>query len=305
MCTARSVWVRHGIGEKMNHIQWYPGHMAKARRELIESLKWIDVVAEIIDARAPAASRNPDFDDLFAKKLRVILLNKSDLANDAATDAWIRAYRTQGVRAAKITSTSSDGKAQAIRLIGEAAADDVARMREKGVQKTIRALVVGIPNVGKSTFINRIAGDTRAKVGDKPGVTKGKQWVKVTPYLELLDSPGLLWPKLGDQDKARHLAYLGSINDEILELEELALALLKELRVLCPDQLTARYGKITADTPDEELLNAVCQSRGFVRRGGVFDTERGARVLLDEFRGGKIARVTLELPQEGTDGADE
>ena len=179
----------------MNAINWYPGHMAKARRQLAESLKLIDVVVEIIDARAPRASRNPDFDDLFSQKTRIILLNKSDLADDYETEQWLQFYRNQGIYATKITSTSSDGKARAIRLIEESAKEAVQRMKEKGVQKTVRALVVGIPNVGKSTFINRIAGETRAKVGDKPGVTKGKQWVKVTPYLELLDSPGLLWPR--------------------------------------------------------------------------------------------------------------
>lgn len=290
----------------MNHINWYPGHMAKARRQLAESLKLIDVVVEIIDARAPRASRNPDFDDLFSQKVRIVLMNKSDLAEDAKTEAWLRYYREQGIYAAKITSTSSDGKAKAVHLIEESTADAVRRMKEKGVQKTVRALVVGIPNVGKSTFINRIAGETRAKVGDKPGVTKGKQWVKVTPYLELLDSPGLLWPKLEDQGDARHLAYLGSINDDILETEELAWELLKELRVLCPRALSERYPKMTDETPEVELLDALCQSRGFIRRGGIYDTERGAKVLLDEYRAGKIARITLELPPvtENTHGED-
>ena len=279
-------------------INWYPGHMAKARRQLADSLKHIDVVVEIVDARAPLASRNPDFDDLFSDKARVVLLNKSDLADPAASKRWMRHYRAHGIRAGEIVSTSNSGKAQAVRLIEEATRDRVLRMREKGVNKTVRALVVGIPNVGKSTFINRIAGETRAKVGDRPGVTKGKQWVRVTPYLELLDSPGLLWPKLENQEHARHLACLGSINDEILELETLAFGLLKELRTLCPDRLSERYKAVTSDTPEEELLDAVCKSRGFLLRGGVYDTERAARVLLDEFRGGKIARVTLELPPE-------
>ncbi|MBR0081447.1 MAG: ribosome biogenesis GTPase YlqF [Clostridia bacterium] len=282
----------------MNAINWYPGHMAKARRELVESLKLIDVVVEIVDARAPRATRNPDFDDLFAQKMRVILLNKSDLADDAATDAWLRYYRSQGILAGKIVSTASNGKAQAVRLIGEAASEQVARMKEKGVQKTVRALVVGIPNVGKSTFINRIAGETRAKVGDKPGVTKGKQWVKVSPYLELLDSPGLLWPKLEDQQAARRLAFLGSIKDDILEQETLAWELLKELREICPDALTERYRKLTPETPEADLLDAVCESRGFVRKGGIPDTERGARVLMDEFRAGRIAHITFETPEQ-------
>ena len=277
-------------------INWYPGHMAKARRELAESLKLIDVVVEIVDARAPAASRNPDFDDLFASKSRVVLLNKSDLADPSASKTWMKEYRTKGISAGEIVSTSNSGKAQAVRLIEEAAREEVERMKAKGVNKTIRALVVGIPNVGKSTFINRIAGEARAKVGDKPGVTKGKQWVKITPYLELLDSPGLLWPKLENQTMARHLAYLGSIRDEVLELEELAWNLIRELRSICPDALYARFKKLDDNTPEEELLDAVAKSRGLILKGGVFDTERAAKILLDEFRSGKIGRITLETP---------
>ena len=195
-------------------------------------------------------------------------------------------------------------RAKEIFAISESTKSEVERMKAKGVQKTVRALVVGIPNVGKSTFINRIAGESRTKVGDRPGVTKGTQWVRVTPYLELLDSPGLLWPKLEDQTAARHLAFLGSINDEILELEELALQLLQELRNLCPEELSARYKKIDRETPDENLLHAVCQSRGFLIKGGELDTERAARVLLDEFRGGKIAHVTLERPIAKEDEAE-
>lgn len=280
----------------MTAINWYPGHMAKARRELSESLRLIDVVVEIVDARAPLASRNPDFDDLFASKSRVVLLNKSDLANPAASKIWMKAYREAGIPAGEIVSTSNSGKALAVRLIEEAAHDEVERMKAKGVSKTVRALVVGIPNVGKSTFINRIAGETRAKVGDKPGVTKGKQWVKITPYLELMDSPGLLWPKLEDQKMARHLAYLGSIRDDILEIEELSLNLLGELRTICPEELYSRFKKMNENTPEQELLEAVAKSRGFILKGGIYDTERAAKVVLDEFRNGKIGRVTLELP---------
>ena len=289
----------------MSVINWYPGHMAKARRELLESLKLIDVVVEIVDARAPAASRNPDFDDLFASKARVVLLNKSDLADPAASKTWMKEYRTAGIPAGEIVSTSNNGKALAVRLIEEAAKDEVERMKAKGVKKTVRALVVGIPNVGKSTFINRIAGETRAKVGDKPGVTKGKQWVKITPYLELMDSPGLLWPKLEDQTLARHLAYLGSISDDILELQELSLGLLKELRLIKPDALYERFKKMDDNTPDEELLDAVSKSRGLILKGGVYDTERAARIVLDEFRSGKIGRITLERPVKPNDNTTE
>lgn len=286
-------------------IQWYPGHMAKARRQLIESLKLIDVVVELVDARAPKASRNPDFDDLFAAKTRVVLLNKSDLADAGSTQRWVDSYRKQGIYAAALSSAGASAKKVALPLFTRAAQPCVEARKAKGVNKVVRILVAGVPNVGKSTFINRIAGQNRTQTGDRPGVTKGKQWVKVTPHLELLDSPGLLWPKLEDNRLATHLAFLGSINDEILSIEELAQALLVTLRTLAPEQLSARYAKITADTADVELLEAVARSRGFILRGGVYDTERAARIVLDEFRGGKIARVTLETPSEADHGKTE
>ena len=284
--------------EERQTINWYPGHMAKARRMLEDNLKLIDVVVELVDARAPEASRNPDFDALFAGKARVLLLNKSDLADPATNKRWIAYYQRMGIEAAEIVSTGAGAKAQTVRLIERATAERVKRAEDKGVKKTVRALVAGIPNVGKSTLINCIAGEKRAQTGDKPGVTKGKQWVKITPHLELLDSPGLLCPKLEDQTLAAHLAYLGSINDEILNLEELAEQLLGTLRALVPEALTARYKKLTADTPEGALLEAVARSRGFIVKGGEIDAERAARIVLDEFRAGKIARVSLEQPGE-------
>ncbi len=296
--------VRAGKETYLQKINWYPGHMAKARRELIESLKMIDVAVEIADARAPVASRNPDLSELLASKNRVILLNKADLASPEATAEWIRCYQRDGIAAAAIVSTRS-GRNEAVKLISDAARESVERMKAKGVKKTVRALVVGIPNVGKSTFINAIAGEARAKTGDKPGVTKGKQWVRITPYLELLDTPGLLWPKLEDQTYAKHLAYLGSINDDILEIEELAWELIRDLLRICPEAVFERYRKVTTDTPEEELLEAAAFSRGFLLKGGVPDTERTARVLLDEFRAGKIARVTLEQPCTESSTAQE
>lgn len=276
-------------------INWYPGHMAKARRMLEENLKLIDVVIEIIDARAPLSSRNPDFDDLFSNKKRIILLNKSDLANARVTKQWIAWYKKRRIDACGLSAISKQGKSQALSLIEAAAKEQVDRLSKKGMNKAVRALVVGIPNVGKSTFINQIAGAKRAHTGDKPGVTKGKQWVKITPYLELMDSPGLLWPKLSDERLATHLAFIGSINDEILDIEQLALELLKTLLAIAPDALTARYRNI-ADAIETELLQAVCKSRGFLLSGGALDTERAARIVLDEFRSGKIAKITLDLP---------
>ena len=284
-------------------IQWYPGHMAKARRMLVENLKLIDVVVELVDARAPRATRNPDFDGLFSAKQRVILLNKSDLASPVETKAWVEHYRAEGIGAIEFVATNSAKRKAAVELIENAASEKVKRMRAKGVVKVVRAMVVGIPNVGKSTFINRVAGASRAQVGDKPGVTKGKQWVKVSPYLELMDTPGLLWPKLEDERLARHLAFIGSIRDDIMDVERLAGALLEELAALCPEELTARYKLAEPGMKGDELLDAVSRSRSFLLPGGAADTERAARIVLDEYRAGKIARVTLDRVVEPDDGA--
>ena len=195
-------------------------------------------------------------------------------------------------------ATNSAKKKAALEMMENAAKEKVEKSLAKGVKKTVRAMIVGIPNVGKSTFINRIAGTNRAQVGDKPGVTKGQQWVKITPYLELMDTPGLLWPKLEDPQLARHVAYIGSIKDDIMDTEELAASLLFDLMRICPEELVARYKKLEKDMAPEELLEGVCKSRGFVLGGGVLDTERAAHIVLDEFRAGKIARVTLDDPRE-------
>ena len=277
-------------------IQWYPGHMAKAKRMLMENLKFIDVVIELVDARAPLATRNPDFDGLFSGKDRIVILNKSDLAEPAACKEWIAFYKEQGAKAIEFVSTNAAKRKAAIAQIESAAAEKVRRMKEKGVIKTVRAMVVGIPNVGKSTFINRIAGSQRAQVGDKPGVTRSKQWVKISPYLELMDTPGLLWPKLENERLAQHLAFIGSIKDDIMDVERLAGNLLSELSVICPEALSMRYKKVVPGMDHYELLTAVCESRGFLLAGGDADTERAARIVLDEYRDGKIARVTLERP---------
>ena len=279
-------------------IQWYPGHMAKARRMLIENLKLIDVVLEVVDARAPRATRNPDFDDLFKEKQRIVILNKSDLALPSETKAWIEKYKAEGISAMEFVATNSSRKKAAVELMERAASEKVDKLMAKGIKKTVRVMVVGIPNVGKSTFINRIAGTVRAQVGDKPGVTRGKQWVKITPYLELMDTPGLLWPKLEDDRLARHVAYIGSIKDDIMDTEELAANLLFDLMDICPDSLVARYKKLEKGMTREELLEGVCKSRGFMLSGGVYDTERASRIVLDEFRAGKIARVTLDKAAE-------
>lgn len=273
------------------NIQWYPGHMAKAKRMLQDNLKLVDCVAEIADSRAPIATRNPDFDSIFKNKTRIVFLNKADLADPEITKNWIRYYSSQGINAIEITSTVSSGKRSATEFMYKAVHEEIERMKEKGVRKTSRFMVVGIPNVGKSTLINRIAGETRAKTGDKPGVTKSKQWVKAGEYLELMDSPGLLWPKLDNERYALHLAYIGSINDEIMDIESLAENLLKELMSICPEKVKSRYSKI--DHYDS-FLEGVAKSRGFLLSGGLPDLERAAHISLDEFRGGKIGRISLE-----------
>jgi ribosome biogenesis GTPase A len=283
------------LGSETMLIQWYPGHMAKARRMLEDNLKLIDVVAELVDARAPRSTSNPDFNDILKGKKRIIILNKSDLADPAATKKWIARYEKQGIPAMPFVSTGGNKKA-VVERIAASVQDEVKRMKEKGVLKTVRAMVVGIPNVGKSTFINRIAGAARAKAGDKPGVTKGKQWVKISPYLELMDTPGLLWPKLDHEVYAQRLAFIGSIKDDIMDVEALASLLLLHLRDKHYVDVSTRYKQIEQDMDPGLLLEAVCKSRSFIFPGGKWDTERAARIVLDEFRGGKIARATLDDP---------
>ena len=280
------------------HIQWYPGHMTKAKRMLEENLKLIDVIVELVDARAPISTRNPDFDKLFANKIRVILLNKSDLADQATTQAWINYFKQQGITAAEFVATHSAKRKAAIALIEKAAEDKVLKMRAKGVNKTVRAMIAGIPNVGKSTLINTVAGVARAQVGNRPGVTQGKQWVKISPYLELMDTPGMLWPKFEDQTVAQRIAYIGSVRDDILDIEEIAASLLVELLSRAPEKVIERYKKITPDDNLSTVLDRVCESRGFIVSGGIPDTERAARVVLDEFRAGKICRISFERPSD-------
>lgn len=275
-------------------VQWYPGHMAKAKRLLEENLKLIDIVLEIVDARAPKATRNPDFDALFASKHRALILNKSDLADPHETKKWIAYYEAAGIMAMDCVAVSSAKRNRELELIELAAREKVDRLRERGIMKTVRVMVAGIPNVGKSTFINRIAGAARTQVGDRPGITKGKQWVKITPYLDLLDTPGLLWPKLEDEALAKHLAFLGSVRDDVLDVEELASQLLLLLMERSEKALVARYKAVEPGMDGAELLQSVAKSRGFVLSGGVLDTERAARIMLDEFRAGKIAKITLD-----------
>lgn len=281
-------------------INWYPGHMAKTRRLIDENLKLIDVVVEILDARVPVSSRNPDFDTLFASKPRVVVMNKFDLADERATAAWEKWYRDNGARV--LLTNSLNGKG-VDRLAGEvklAIADKLARDAARGVTKAVRLMVVGIPNVGKSSLINRLSGRASAKTGDRPGVTRGKQWIRLKNGMELLDTPGILWPKFEDQTTGMHLAFIGSIRDEIMDVETLACNLLEYLRDHYAPLLVQRY-KLDSDISvmeGYELLEYIGKKRGFVVSGGEIDTYRGANVILDEFRAAKIGRVTLEWPPE-------
>ncbi len=274
-------------------IQWYPGHMAKAKRLLADKLKLISVAVVVVDARAPRSTLNPDFAALLSGKPCVLVLNKRDLADEAATAQWLKTLGGQ-YGAALAFSATQDKPAVLRAAIAQAAAPLVQRYADKGMKKTVRALVAGIPNVGKSAVINRLLGRKSAKEGDKPGVTRGLQWVRLTETLELLDSPGLLWPKIESQADAAKIALCGSLKQENLDLTELALHLIRLIKDIAPQALSARYG-VEAEEP-YATLSQICAKRGFLLRGGEPDIERGAKALLDEYKGGKLGRITLERP---------
>lgn len=280
-------------------INWYPGHMAKAKRQLAQQLGRVDLVIELCDARLPHASRNPDLDRLISGKTRVLLLNKADLADPNGTQAWLRFFRQQGLDAMAYVSTAGKVK-EALEMIERAARETVERAAEKGVRKTVRAMVVGVPNVGKSTFINRLHGGSIAKVGDRPGVTRANQWVKITPYLELMDTPGLLWPRLDDKRAAERLCYIGTVKDDVVDVAMLAIHLLEDLLQACPDRVAERFKLKDVSLRGVDLLEGVCRGRGFLMKGNVCDLDRGCAVVLDEFRAGKLGRITLELPAQET-----
>lgn len=280
-------------------INWYPGHMAKARRQLVEQLRQTDVVVEVCDARIPFSSRNPDLDQLVSHKERMLLLNKADLASKPATNRWLRHLRGQGITAQAMSANRS--ARGVLPLIERAARQRVERALQRGIRKTTRAMVVGVPNVGKSTIINGMKGRSTIEVADRPGVTRSTQWFKAGPYLELMDSPGMLWPKLGDEEAARKLAYIGSIRDEVLDAERLAIQLLNELMERHGDLVLARYKLKDESLRGRELLLAICRARGFLMRGGELDTDRGVTMVLDEFRAGVIGKITLEMPPEDLD----
>lgn len=281
------------------NLQWYPGHMAKTRRLIDENLKLIDVVIEIIDARVPFSSRNPDFDDIFSLKPRIIVMNKCDLADENATQKWASWYKKSGTDVILTDSLSGKGVDKIADAAKNAIADKISRDAERGLTRPVRLMIAGIPNVGKSSLINRLSGRAAAKTGDRPGVTKGKQWIRLKNNIELLDTPGILWPKFENPQVGMNLAFIGSIRDEIIDVETLACHLLDFLRDNYAQLLSTRY-KLDSDISrlsGYELLEYIGRKRGFVISGGEIDTYRGANVILDEFRGAKIGRITLESVQ--------
>ena len=281
----------------MNY-QWYPGHMTKAKRMMQEDMKIIDLVIELVDARVPLSSRNPDIDSLAAGKARVILLNKSDLADPCANKKWMEYFREKGFFIQELNSKTGTGVKQVMNLVKEACKEKIERDRRRGIKnRPIRAMVVGIPNVGKSTFINSFVGKSATKTGNKPGVTKGKQWIRVNKELELLDTPGILWPKFEDQDVGMRLAFIGSINDEILQTEELALELIKFMKEQYGRLLAERY-QIDVENEPLQIMEDVCEKRKCYKKGMEFDYYKVSGLLLDEFRSGAIGKLTLEFPME-------
>lgn len=276
-------------------IQWFPGHMTKARRKIKEVLPLIDAVAEVVDARIPLSSRNPELKDIIGDKPHIILLNKCDMADKAVTEEWIRYYKTQNITAIALDCKTGKGLNAFKDTVKTALADKLEAYRQKGmVGKPLRVMVVGIPNVGKSSFINKIAGNTKAKVENRPGVTRGNQWFTIDKQLELLDTPGVLWPKFEDKTVGEHLAFTGAVKDRVLDTELLAMRLLEILAENYRDLLTKRYGDIDFDCDSYELLCRIGKKRGMVIRGGETDTERAANMLLEEYRNCKIGFITLE-----------
>lgn len=282
----------------MNY-QWYPGHMTKAKRMMQENIGLIDLVIELVDARIPFSSRNPDIDELGKNKARLILLNKSDLADPKANQIWMDYFKNKGFHVLEINAKTGQGLKAIQGMVKEACREKIERDRKRGIKnRPVRAIVVGIPNVGKSTFINSFAGKACTKTGNKPGVTKGKQWIRLNKELELLDTPGILWPKFESEEVGRNLAFIGSMNDEILQMTELAMDLIEYLLQHYQTQLFTRYqveDEGQSRTP-ALMLEHICENRKCYKKGQEPDYEKAASVLVDDFRSGRIGRITLEMP---------
>lgn len=278
--------------------QWYPGHMSKAKRQMQEDLKLIDVIVELVDARIPYSSKNPDIEKMANNKSRVLLLNKADMADPAVTDKWCGYYEGKGYYVLKINSKNGSGVNKVKDLILQACSEKIERDRKKGIMnRPVRAMICGIPNVGKSTFINSFAGKACTKTGNKPGVTKGKQWIRLAKNIELLDTPGILWPKFEDESIGKRIAFIGSINDNILVSTEMAADLLEFIYNHYRENLADYYGVELCEDKYENL-KAIALKRGCLKKGGEPDYERAARMIADDFRAVKIGRISLEMPKE-------
>ncbi len=279
------------------NFQWYPGHMTKAKRMMQENIKLIDLVIELVDARIPLSSRNPDIDDLAKNKSRIVLLNKSDLASEKANDLWAEYFKNQGCYVVKINSKKGTGIKSINGIIAEACKEKIERDRRRGIlNRPVRAMVVGIPNVGKSTFINALAGKACTKTGNKPGVTKGKQWIRLNKNVELLDTPGILWPKFDNQEVGLRLAMIGSMNDEVLNVTEIATELLKYISAHFSGLLNHKYD-IEESDDELKMLEQIAERRACIKKGGELDFDKAAALFVDDFRSGKVGRITLEMPE--------
>ncbi len=284
--------------DKMN-IQWYPGHMTKTRRQMEADLKLVDAVCEIVDARIPISSRNPDIDSICGNKPRMVILNRLDLADPDATARWAAYFKKKGITAVATDCKSRRGIADFTPAVRQVLHEKIERNAARGMTKALRIMIVGIPNVGKSTLINQISGRKGAKAENRPGVTRGKQWVTVDKDLLLLDTPGILWPKFEDPNVGMMLAYTGAVKEDVIDIEELSCRLMQLLWERYPDKVKERYGiDCEPDTPGWELLEAAGKKRGYLLARGEINTERMAKVLLDEFRAGKLGRFTLETPED-------
>ena len=274
--------------------QWFPGHKTKAKRQMKEDIKLIDLIIELLDARIPLSSRNPEIDNLGQNKARLVLLNKADLADEKQNNKWIEYFKKKGIVALKINSKNKQGIKEINNAVNIACKEKIERNLKRGIKnRPIRAMVVGIPNVGKSTFINAYAGKNCAKTGNKPGVTKGKQWIRLNKNLELLDTPGVLWPKFDDQKIGMHLAFIGSMNDNILDVSELAFQLIKLLENLYPNAIKDRYS-IEGDDNILQIMYQIAEVRGCKLKGNQPDLDKTSKIVLDDFRSGKLGRITLD-----------
>ena len=279
------------------HFQWYPGHMTKAKRQMQEDIKLIDLVIELVDARIPLSSRNPDIDELGKNKARLIIMNKSDLSDEAKNQEWAAYFKSLGYFVVQLDARSKVGMKTVTNVVMDACKEKIERDRKRGIKnRPVRAMVVGIPNVGKSTFINSYAGKACAKTGNKPGVTKGKQWIRLNQNVELLDTPGILWPKFEDQMVGLRLALIGAIKDEILNIDELSIELIKILAQYYPGVLAERYSVDEAAEP-VKILEGIAENRKCISKGNELDYSKAATLLIDEFRSGKLGKITLEFPQ--------